>query len=101
LANPADVAPFFRALFVVANNWCDGIQPPPTIWLAAPNDPQIVRDANGNALVRYIDQRPRNTAAFRLPEAAVGENRYIPLAPSYENGTFLGTFRVIAGGALT
>src|ERR1051325_745565 len=51
-ANPAEFTPFFRAFFVAANNWCDGITPPPTIWLGAPNDPQIVRDAKGNALVR-------------------------------------------------
>src|SRR5262249_14966070 len=49
-ANPAEWTPFFRALFVAGNNWCDGIQPPPSIWLGAPNDPRIARDAKGNAL---------------------------------------------------
>jgi hypothetical protein len=97
-ANPAEWTPFVRALFVAANDWCDGIQPPPTIWFGAPNDPQIVRDLNGNALVRYVDQLPRITAAFRLPEVAVGEHQYIPYDPSYENGTFLGIFRAIGGG---
>jgi len=39
-----------------------------------------------------------NTTAYRLPEVAVGENQYIPLAPSYDDGTFLGFFRALAGG---
>lgn len=97
-ANPAEWTPFFRALFVAGDKWCDGIQPPPSIWLGAGNDPTIVRDANGNALVRYVDQLPRDTAAFRLPEVAVGENQYIPLDPSYNDGTFLGILRMLGGG---
>jgi len=97
-ANPADWVPFFRALFVAGNNWCDGIQPPPSIWLGAPNDPQIVRDSRGNALVRYVGGQPVNSTAYRLPEVAIGENQYIPVAPSYDDGTFLGQFRVLAGG---
>jgi hypothetical protein len=97
-ANPADWVPFFRALFVAGNNWCDGIQPPPTIWLGAPNDPTIVRDSRGNALVRYVGTHPVNTTAYRLPEVAVGQNQYIPVAPAYDDGTLLGLFRVIAGG---
>ena len=96
-ANPAEWTPFFRALFVAANNWCDGILPPPSIWLGAPNDPQITRDANGNALVRYVGGQFVNTTAYRLPEVAVGENQYIPVAPEYEDGTLFGTFRVVAG----
>jgi Alpha/beta hydrolase domain len=99
LANPAEWTPFIRALFVAANNWCDGIQPPPTLWLGAPNDPNIARDAKGNALVTHVGGLPVNiTAAYRLPEVAVGENQYIPLAPSYRDGTFLGSFRFICGG---
>ncbi len=39
-----------------------------------------------------------NTSGFRLPAVAVGENQYIPLDPSYDDGSVLGTFRVIAGG---
>ena len=98
-ANPAEWTPFFRALFVAGNNWCDGIQPPPSIWLGAPNDPSIARDAKGNALVRYVGQQPVNTTGYRLPEVAVGENQYIPLAPEYDDGTFFpGVFRMIAGG---
>lgn len=97
-ANPADWVPFFRALFVAGNNWCDGIEPPPSIWLGAPNDARIVRDPNGNALVRYVGGLPVITNGYRLPEVAVGENRYIPLDPSYDDGTFLGLFRVIGGG---
>ena len=97
-ANPAEWTPFIRALFVAANNWCDGIQPPPTFWLGAPNDANIARDAKGNALVRYVGQLRVNTTAFRLPEGAVGENQYIPVAPSYDDGTFLGYFRSIGGG---
>jgi hypothetical protein len=96
-ANPAEWTPFVRALFVAANKWCDGILPPPTIWLGAPNDGTIVRDANGNALVRYVGQLPVITTAYRLPEVAVGENQYIPLDPSYDDGTFLGLFRMVAG----
>ncbi len=97
-ANPADWTPFIRALFVAGNNWCDGIEPPPSPWLGAPNDHRIVRDANGNALVRFVGGEPVDTTAFRLPEVAVGENQYIPLDSSYDDGTFLGVFRVIAGG---
>ena len=97
-ANPAEWTPFFRALFVAGNNWCDGIEPPPSIWLGAPNDPTIARDANGNALVRYVGGQPVNTTAYRLPEVAVGENQYIPLDPSYDDGSFLGFFRMIGGG---
>lgn len=97
-ANPAEWTPFLRALFVAGYRWCDGITPPPTIWLGAPNDASITRDANGNALVRYVGGQPVNTTAYRLPEVAVGENQYIPFDPSYEDGTFLGSFRAIAGG---
>jgi hypothetical protein len=39
-----------------------------------------------------------NTDAYRLPEVAVGENQYIPVDPSYDDGTFLGIFRMIGGG---
>lgn len=97
-ANPADWVPFFRALFVAGDKWCDGITPPPSIWLGAPNDPTIVRDAKGNALVTHVGGQPVNTTAYRLPEVAVGENQYIPIDPSYDDGSFLGSFRVIAGG---
>jgi hypothetical protein len=96
-ANPADWVPFFRGLFVAGYNWCDGIEPPPSIWLGAPNDPAIARDANGNALVQFLGGQPVSTTAFRLPEVAVGENQYIPYDPSYEDGSFLGTLRAIAG----
>jgi hypothetical protein len=98
LANPADWVPFFRALFVAANNWCDGIAPPPSIWLGAPNDASIARDANGNALVRYVGGQPVNTTAYRLPEVALGQNQYIPLDPSYDDGSLLGFLRAAAGG---
>jgi hypothetical protein len=97
-ANPAEWTPFFRAFFVAGNNWCDGITPPPTVWFGAPNDPSIARDANGNALVRYVGGQPVNTNEYRLPEVAVGEHQYIPLDPSYNDGTFLGIFRMIGGG---
>jgi len=98
LANPADWVPFFRSMFVIGNNWCDGIAPPPSIWLGAPNQAQITRDAKGNALVRYVGGQFINTTAYRLPEVAVGENQYIPLDPSYNDGSFLGVFRMIGGG---
>lgn len=97
-ANPAEWTPFIRALFVAGDDWCDGVEPPPSIWLAAPNDARIARDANGNALVRFVGGRPANTTAYRLPEVAVGENQYIPVDSSYDDGTFLGFFRVLAGG---
>jgi hypothetical protein len=97
-ANPADWVPFFRALFVAGDKWCDGITPPPSLWLGAPNDSTIVRDAKGNALVRFVGGQPVSTTAFRLPEVAVGENQYIPIAPAYDDGSFLGFFRVLAGG---
>jgi hypothetical protein len=96
-ANPAEWTPFFRALFVAANKWCDGIAPPLTLWLGAPNDSRIARDANGNALVRVVGGQPYTGNDYRLPEVAVGENQYIPLDPSYDDGTFLGFFRVIGG----
>ena len=97
-ANPADWVAFIRALFVAGDDWCDGIVPPPSIWLGALNDPTIVRDANGNALVRFVGGQPTNTTGFRLPEVAVGENQYIPLDPTYIDGMFLGFLRALAGG---
>ena len=97
-ANPAEWTPFFRALFVAGDKWCDGIVPPPSLWLGAPNDSTIVRDAKGNALVRFVGGQPVNTTAFRLPEVAVGENQYIPYAPSYDDGTVPGIIRTLAGG---
>jgi hypothetical protein len=97
-ANTADWTPFFRALFVAANDSCDGIALPPSVWLGAPNDAQIVRDAHGNALVTYVGGQPVSTAGYRLPAVAVGENQYLPVAPSYDDGTFLGLLRAISGG---
>lgn len=97
-ANPADWVPFIRALFIAGNQWCDGVQPPPSLWLGAPNEAQILRDAKGNALVRFVGGQAVTTGGFRLPEVAVGENQYIPFDPSYDDGTLLGTFRAIAGG---
>jgi hypothetical protein len=97
-ANNADWVPFFRALFVAGNSWCDGIQPPPSLWLGARNVAQVERDANGNALVTNVGGQPVITAAYRLPAVAVGENQYIPFAPSYLDGSFLGEFRALAGG---
>jgi hypothetical protein len=97
-ANPAEWSPFIRALFVAGNNWCDHIEPPPSIWLGAPNDPTIARDSKGNALVKYVGGKSVETTAYRLPEVAVGENQYIPFDLSYDDGTFLGFFRVLAGG---
>jgi hypothetical protein len=97
-ANTADWVPFIRALFVAGNDWCDGVEPPPTLWLGAPNDATIARDANGNALVRYVGGDAVTSTAYRLPEVAVGENQYIPVAASYDDGTFLGIFRLLAGG---
>jgi hypothetical protein len=84
-------------MFVAGDRWCDGVAPPASLWLGAPNDRAVARDANGNALVRYVGRQAVNTAWFRLPEVAVGQNQYIPLAPSFDDGTFLGSFRVIAG----
>lgn len=97
-ANSADWVPFFRALFVAGNRWCDGICPPPSIWLGAQNQANIHRDANGNALVRFVGGQRVNTTAYRLPEVAVGENQYIAIDPSYDDGTLLGFLRAAAGG---
>ena len=97
-ANPADWVPFFRALFVAGDRWCDGIAPPPSLWLGAPNDATIVRDAKGNALVQFVGGLAVNTTAFRLPEVAVGENQYIAIDPSYDDGSLLGFLRMSAGG---
>jgi hypothetical protein len=97
-ADPLDWVPFLRALFVAGNAWCDGIEPPPSIWLGAPNDPKIARDAKGNALVRYVGGKSVSTTSYRMPEVAVGENRYIPIDPSYDDGSLLGFLRMSAGG---
>jgi hypothetical protein len=97
-ANPADWFPFVRALLVAGYDWCDGVEPPPSIWLGAPGDGRIARDANCNALVRFVGARPIGTDAYRLPEVAVGENRYIAYDPSYEDGTLIGLLRAILGG---
>ncbi len=99
-ANNADWIPFFRALFVAGNNWCDGIQPPASLWLGAPNSQAIARDAAGNALVSYVGGAPTSTTGYRLPCVAVGENSYIPLDPSYLDGSFPGLFRAIAGARI-
>jgi hypothetical protein len=96
-ANVADWTPFFRALFVAGNEWCDGIAPPASLWLGAPNKLLITRDANGNALVRFVGTQPLDTLAHRLPEVAVGENQYIPAAPQFDDGSFTGMFRMLAG----
>jgi hypothetical protein len=96
-ANPADWVPFMRGLFVAGLAWCDGVQPPSTLWLGAPNDASIARDAKGNALVRHVGGQAATTTEYRLPEVAVGQNQYIPVDPSYDDGTFLGVFRAIAG----
>jgi len=96
-ANSADWVPFFRALFVAGDAWCDGIQPPPSLWLGAPNDPQIVRDAKGNALVTHVGGQAVSTTGYRLPAVAVGENLYLPVAPSYLDGSILGLLRALAG----
>ena len=96
-ANPAEWTPFFRALFVAGNRWCCGIAPPPSVWLGAPNDATIARDANGNALVRFVGTHPVVTTAYRLPEVAVGENQYIALDPSFNDGSFTGFLRMLAG----
>jgi hypothetical protein len=97
-ANNADWVPFFRALFVAGNAWCDGVQPPPSIWLGAPNSASIVRDANGNALVTHVGGIPLSTTAYRLPSVAVGESQYIPFDPSYVDGSLPGLLRALAGG---
>ena len=97
-ANPADWVPFFRALFVAGDKWCDGVRPPASLWLGAPNDPEIARDAKGNALVRFVGGQPVNTTAYRLPEVAVGENQYLPLDPSYNDDSFPGFLRMLGGG---
>jgi hypothetical protein len=97
-ANNADWVPFFRALFVAGNRWCDGIPPPPSLWLGARNSAQVARDTNGNALVTHVGGQAVSTTAYRLPAVAVGENAYIPLAPSYIDGSFLGQLRALAGG---
>lgn len=97
-ANPADWVPFFRALFVAGDRWSLGVCPPPSIWLGAQNQANIHRDANENALVRFVGGQRVNTTAYRLPEVAVGQNQYIALDPSYNDGSFPGLLRMLAGG---
>lgn len=96
-ANPADWVAVARALFVAGDNWCDGVPPPPSIWLGAPNDAQIARDADGNALVTHVGGLPYGGTGYRLPAVAVGENRYIPFAPVYNDGSWLGWLRALSG----
>jgi hypothetical protein len=97
-ANPADWVPFFRALFVAGDAWCDGIEPPPSLWLGGPDDATIARDANGNALVTHVGGQPSASLGFRLPEVAVGRHRYLAYDPAYDVGPFLGRMRALAGG---
>ncbi|MFN0006541.1 MAG: alpha/beta hydrolase domain-containing protein [Planctomycetota bacterium] len=99
-ANSADWVPFFRALFVAGNRWCNGIQPPASLWLGAPNVANVLRDANGNALVTHVGGQPLSTTAYRLPAVAVGENQYFPFDPSFADGSFLGLLRALAGGRI-
>jgi hypothetical protein len=97
-ANPAESAPFARALFVAGNAWVSGVEPPPTMWLGAPKDSTITRDAKNNALVQYVGGKPLNTTGYRLPEVAVGQNQYIVYDPAYDDGTLAGLLRAVAGG---
>lgn len=96
-ARPANWVAFARALFVAGDRWCDGIAPPPSIWLGAPNDAQVARDANGNALVTRVGGVPVATNGYLLPAVAVGENRYVAYAPSYDDGSWLGMLRSLSG----
>jgi hypothetical protein len=97
-ANNADWVPFFRALFVAGDRWCDGIPPPSSLWLGAPNEARLARDANGNALVTHVGGQQVSTSAHRLPAVAVGENQYIPFDPSTIGGSVLGQLSALAGG---
>src|SRR5262249_36270487 len=97
-ANPADWFPFVRALFAAGSAWCDGAEPPPSIWLGAPRDARAARGRRGNALVGYVGGKPVTTDGYRLPEVAVGQDRYIAYDPSYDDGTLIGLLRSIMGG---
>jgi hypothetical protein len=97
-ANPADWFGFVRALFVAGYDWCDGVEPPPSVWLGKPKDSTISRDAKGNALVTYVGGTPVNTTRYRLPEVAVGQNCYIAVDFSFDDGSLLGFVRAICGG---
>jgi hypothetical protein len=96
-ANPAVWAPLIRGLFAAADAWCDGIEPPPSIWLGAPEDSTMVRDAKGNALVQYVGGEPVETTGYRLPEVAVGKNQYLALDPAFDFSTEVRFIRSIAG----
>jgi hypothetical protein len=82
---------------VAADRWCDGIQPPPSIWLGAPGNSTIVRDPKGNALVQFVGGEPVETAGYRLPEVAVGKNQYIAVDPAFDFSTEVSFIRSIAG----
>lgn len=97
-ANPADWVPFFRAIFVAGDRWCDGLTPPPSLWLGPPDDARVTRDSRGNALVTHVGGHAVDTLAFRLPEVAVGQNQYVAIDPSYNDGTLAGFLRMTAGG---
>jgi hypothetical protein len=97
-ANPADWFGFVRALFAAGYDWCDGAEPPPSVWLGKPKDSTIRRDAKGNALVGFVGGEPVNTTGYRLPEVAVGQNRYVAVDFSFDDGSLLGFVRAICGG---
>jgi hypothetical protein len=87
--NPADWFGFIRAMLVAGLDWCAGMDPPPSIWLGARRDTTIARDAKKNALVRYVGGAPVDPDRYRLPEVAVGQNRYIAFDPDYRNAGHL------------
>src|SRR5262249_33177055 len=97
-ANPADFTPFLRALFIAANNWRNGVAPPPSIWMGAPGDSTIARDAKGNALIRFAGGGAVNSNGYRLPEVAVGKNCYIAVDPTYKTNTIIGLLSFLFGG---
>ncbi len=82
-ANPADWFPLVRALFVAADQWCDGVEPPPSIWLGQPHNQGVARDAKENAVVRFVGGEAIETDRYRLPEVAVGQNQYVAFDPAY------------------
>jgi hypothetical protein len=80
--NPLDWTPFLRGLFVAGLQWCDCVEPPPSVRLGGHDDKTFARDAKGNALIRYVGVSPVSTTYYRHPEGAVGPGQYFGLYPS-------------------
>lgn len=77
---PASYEPALRAHFLQANRWVRRGTPPPASYHLRKDGGEVVRDANGNALVLDSQNRP----VPRLPFLELGEARFV--------GAFIGGY---------